>query len=350
MVLEMKGRIDEKEEVEPKKILVTGGTGFLGSWLANHLKGMGNWVRVVDILPEQFQPLVVDEVIKADLRHRDECYAVVHGMDEVYNFSANMGGIGYITSVHADIMTDNVRINTNVLDACMRFNVKKTLFASSACIYPLYKQDTTEMGELRESDAFPALPDSSYGWEKLFTELLMVAYNEDYGLETRTARLHNVYGAYTHWYGGKEKAPAGICRKVAEADNDTTIKIWGDGKQIRSFLCIMDFLDGIDALMNSDYISPLNIGSDEAISIGDFARMIIEISGKNLDIEFQTDKPQGVRARWSNNDLVKEILNWEPKIPLREGIVLLYNWVEEQVEKDWGRPIGYNAEKGRSML
>lgn len=315
------------------KCLVTGGCGFIGSHLANYLKKKGHWVRVVDIKPveECYLPLRVDEILRMDLRIYENCLKATKGIDWVFNLAANMGGIGFITSVAAEIMRDNALINIYMLEASRQNNVKRIFFSSSACIYPAYRQDQPLVEPLKEEYAVPAMPDSYYGWEKLFAEKLYEAYERDYGMEVRIARLHNIYGPYCTYKGGREKAPAALCRKVAEAPDGGTIEIWGDGKQTRSFLYIDDCLDAIYRLMQSDYSKPLNIGSDELITIDELADIIIEISGKKLKKIYDTSKPQGVRGRNADLTLIESILGWRPKTSYREGLEKTYRWIEKMV-------------------
>jgi len=247
--------------------------------------------------------------------------------------AADMGGIGYITQVGADIMKNNALININMLEASTRNGVKRFFFSSSACVYPEYKQLDPNVTALKEEDAIPAQPDQFYGWEKLFTEKLCEAYKRDKGLDVRVARFHNIYGPYGVYEGGREKAPAALCRKVALARDGDEIEIWGDGKQTRSFCYIDDCVEGIWRLMNSDYDQPLNIGSDELVTIEDLAKMIIEISGKKLRLKYDLSKPQGVRGRNSDNTKIKQVLGWAPSTPLRVGIERTYRWIEQHIRE-----------------
>jgi len=315
------------------RILVTGGKGFIGSHLVNYLKRKGHWVRSVDIKRKAFLKTNEDHFVCGDLRDFGVAKRVTKGIDWAFNLAANMGGIGFITKVKADVMRDNVRINTNILEACRINDVNRIFFSSSACVYPQTFQLNPEVKPLKESDAFPAYPDSAYGWEKLFTELMMKAYQEDYGLEIRIARFHNIYGEYGTYKGGREKAPAALCRKVAEALDGGTITIWGDGKQTRSFLYIDDALEAIYKLMQSSYSEPLNIGSDELITIDELADLIIDISGKRIKKKYDLSKPQGVRGRNADLSLIEKVIGWHPKTSYREGLTKTYRWIEEMVKR-----------------
>jgi len=316
------------------KILVTGAGGFIGSHMVKYLRDKGCHVRGVDIKLPEFSETKANEFEILDLRKPENCKRAVKGLNQAYGFAADMGGIGYITQVKADVMHNNVLINANLLDACVKNNVEKFFFASSACIYPKQLQlDSTVIASLEEKDAFPAYPGTAYGWEKLFTEMMCKAYTEDYELETRIARYHNIYGPEGTYKGGREKAPAALCRKVAETKDGGTITIWGDGKQIRSFLYIDDCLEATYRLMNSNCDEPLNIGSDRAITINELADMIIKISGKKIEKEYDLSKPQGVRSRNADLTLIKEKIDWEPRITYQKGLEKTYKWVEEQVSK-----------------
>jgi len=318
------------------RVLVTGGCGFIGSHLVNFLKRRVDYVETVDIRPksECYMKLETDNYHQADLRDPATCIRLLKDIDHVYHFAANMGGIHYITEVKADIMRDNTRIDTNILEAC-RFNgVRRILFPSSACVYPESLQSTPEVKPLRESDAYPAQPDTPYGWSKLFTELMMKAYHEDYGLDIRIARLHNVYGAYSYYKGGREKAPAALCRKVAEAPDGGVIVIWGDGNQTRSFVYIDDALEAIRKLMQISHVEPLNIGTDRLVSINQLADMIIKISGKQVKKQYDRLRPQGVRGRNADLTLIKKVLGWDPRTRLEEGLEVTYEWVLQQVKTE----------------
>ncbi len=319
-----------------KSALVCGGGGFIGSHLVKRLKAEGFWVRAVDLKYPEFSETHADDFVIADLRDFGECRQVIdRPFTEIYQLAADMGGAGFIfTGEHdADIMHNSATINLNVLSACVRRNNRRIFYSSSACMYPAHNQLDPEAPVTRESSAYPANPDSEYGWEKLFSERLYLAYARNYGIESRIARFHNIFGPEGTWEGGREKAPAALCRKVAEAHDGGVIEIWGDGKQTRSFLYIDECVEGVIRLMRSNFLGPVNIGSDEMVSIDQLARMIIEISEKRLSLE-HVPGPLGVRGRNSDNTLIKERLGWAPNQPLREGLRLTYPWIAAQVKRN----------------
>jgi len=318
-----------------EKILVAGAGGFIGSHMAREFYQHGNFVRAVDIKWDGYmeEPYYFEK-LTLDLREWENCLKATQGVDKVYNLAANMGGIGFITSVFADVMHDNVLINTHMLEASVRNKVKRFFFSSSACIYPNYKQTKPDVEGLKEGDAYPADPNEAYGWEKIFTEEMLKAYQKDYGLGIRIARYHNIYGPEGTYKGGKEKAPAALCRKVAEAPDPGTITIWGDGKATRSYCYIDDCVRGTVALMESDYDKPINIGSDRLVSVDELADMIIKISGKRLNKGYDLTAPEGVKGRNADLTLVRKVLRWEPQVSLEEGLKRTYEWIEEQVKRD----------------
>ncbi len=318
-----------------ERILVTGGGGFIGSHMAKFLHSQGHFVRVVDIkFDDYIKEKYYSEKMELDLRVLDNCLKATEGIDKVYNFAANMGGIGFITSVSADVMHDNVLINTFMLEAALRNKVKRFLFSSSACVYPNYKQTKSDVPGLKEEDAYPADPNEAYGWEKMFTEEMMKSYNKDYNLDVRIVRYHNIYGPEGTYKGGKEKAPAALCRKIAEASDPGEIVMWGDGSATRSFCYIDDCVRGTHALMESDHSDPINVGSDRLVTIKELAEIIIGISGKDIKISHDLSKPEGVKGRNADLTLVKKVLGWEPKVSLEEGLKNTYEWIAEMMEKD----------------
>ncbi|MCF7908412.1 MAG: NAD-dependent epimerase/dehydratase family protein [Candidatus Omnitrophica bacterium] len=320
--------------MQNKKVLVTGAGGFIGSHLAKRLYEEGVFVRVVDIKWDDYMPdRYYSEKLTLDLRDLDSCLKATKDIEYVFNFAADMGGIGYIGTVGADIMHNSGLININMLQASVENKIERFMFSSSACIYPEYKQLDSKVTALKEEDAYPAQPDQFYGWEKLFSEILCEAYRKDYKLDTRVVRFHNIFGPYGTWDGGREKAPAALCRKIIMAENLGTIDIWGDGKQTRSFCYIDDCLEGVCRLMESDYIHPLNVGSDELVTIDELTDMVIRISGKKIMKEYDISKPQGVRGRNSDNTLIKKILGWAPSTRLEEGLKKTYPWIEQQILK-----------------
>lgn len=320
---------------QKKSILVTGAGGFIGGHLVKRFKGEGNWVRGVDLRYPEFSATAADDFVIGDLRDQRICDKVVdRQFDEVYQLAADMGGAGYIFTGENDacVMHNSASINLNMLESCRKGGAKKIFYSSSACIYPERNQLDPKNPDCSEDSAYPAAPDSEYGWEKLFSERLYMAYYRNHKMNVRIARFHNIFGPEGTWQGGKEKAPAALCRKVAEAEERGTIEIWGDGKQTRTFLYIDECLEGIVRLMSSDFLGPVNIGSDEMVAINDLAKMIMEIADKNIVIK-NIKGPTGVRGRSSDNRLIKEKLGWMPQASLRQGLEKTYPWVKEQVEK-----------------
>jgi GDP-D-mannose 3',5'-epimerase len=317
-----------------KHALVCGAGGFIGSHLVKRLVREGFQVRGVDLKYPEFAETQAQDFVIGDLRDRYLCRQVVEQpFDEVYQLAADMGGAGFVFTGEndADIMHNSALINLNVLEACFKKDTKRIFYSSSACIYPEYNQQDPDNPNCEESSAYPANPDSDYGWEKLFSERLYLAFHRNSGMEVRIARYHNIFGPEGTWDGGREKAPAAICRKVALAPDGGEIEIWGDGKQTRSFLYIDECLEGTMRLMRSDFLGPVNIGSDEMISINGLAEMVMDIAGKKLRLK-HIPGPLGVRGRNSHNRLIEQELGWRPTQPLRAGVEITYQWVAKQVE------------------
>jgi len=312
------------------RTLVTGAGGFIGDHLVSSLKQRGYWVRGVDVKSPEYSDTEADEFLVLDLRYRESCLEATKGIDHVYALAADMGGMGYISANHATILRNNALIDLHTIDAAQQQGVRRVLFTSSACVYPEHLQLRTDIAGLREEDAFPAAPQDAYGWEKLFGELLCRYYPTEFALETRIVRFHNIYGPRGTYDGGREKSPAALCRKVALADDGTSIEMWGDGEQTRSFCHIDDCVEGIYRLMHSDYDEPLNLGTERMVSINELASIIMQIAGKNLSVE-HIDGPEGVRGRNSDNTRLRDVLGWEPTIDLEEGLAETYRWIEKQL-------------------
>jgi len=315
-----------------KKFLIVGGGGFIGGHLIKRLLDQNNDVRAVDLKPLDlwFQKFEKVENYSLNMQDYENCLRMTKGVDYVINLACNMGGIGFIENNKADCML-SVLINTNLLRSCKDNSIQRYFFSSSACAYNKDLQTNANIEGLREKDAYPAMPEDGYGWEKLFSERMCRHFTEDYGLETRVARFHNIYGPLGTFDGGREKAPAAICRKVIEGkiNNKEIIDIWGDGTQTRSFLYIDDCVDAVLKLFYSDFSDPINIGSEEKVTINQLLSIAEELSGKSFKRNYQLDKPQGVKGRSSNNDLIKEKLNWNYKYSLKDGIKKTYQWIEE---------------------
>jgi nucleoside-diphosphate-sugar epimerase len=317
-----------------RKILVTGAGGFIGHHLVTALKHNGAWVRGVDLKHPEYAPPDADDFLIRDLRRWEACLEATAGVDEVYALAADMGGMGFISSHHAQILHNNILISTHTLEAARQNGVGRYLYPSSACIYPEYRQQTADVQPLKESDAYPAQPQDAYGWEKLVTERLCSHYAEDFGIDTRIVRFHNIFGPLGTWDGGREKAPAALCRKVAAAKltGAHEIDIWGDGEQTRSFCYIDDCVEGLQRLMESSYREPLNLGQDRLISINELADLVARAAGVSI-ARRHVPGPQGVRGRNSDNTRLREVLGWEPQISLEEGLARTYAWIEAEVAK-----------------
>ena len=322
-----------------KVALVCGAGGFIGSHLVKRLKREGFWVRGVDVKFPEYGDTAADDFVIADLRDPVNCRSVVdRRFDEVYQLAADMGGAGFIFTGEndANIMQNSAMINLNIVEACKNRTIKRVFYSSSACMYPAHNQEDPDKPITREDSAYPAAPDSEYGWEKLFSERLYLTYNRNYGMECRVARFHNIFGPEGTWAGGREKAPAALCRKIAEAPKDGEIEIWGDGLQTRSFLYVDECLEGSIRLLRSDFAGPVNIGSEEMVTINQLAELIMTVAGKHVKSR-HIPGPLGVRGRNSHNDLIKEKLGWAPSESLRDGIAKTFPWIEGEVLRMRGR-------------
>lgn len=332
-------RLDDRESVHlimsKERVCIGGGAGFIGSHMAMFLRKKGYWVRCADWAENEFMKPdeFCDEFMHIDLRTYENCAKAVKDCDWVFNFAADMGGMGFIQSNHSVILYNNLMISSNMLEAARRAGVKRFFWSSSACVYPNFKQTETDVPALKESDAWPAEPQDAYGVEKITTEELCMHYQNDFGMQTRIARFHNIYGPWGTWRGGREKAPAAFCRKAICAPEGSTIEMWGDGKQTRSFTYIDDCVEGVFKLFLSDYNKPINIGSSEMISMNDFQELCLKVAGKDGKVTLtHIPGPEGVRGRNSDNTLINEVLGWEPPTRLADGIKKTYDWIKTQIE------------------
>jgi len=331
------------------KILVTGAGGFIGHHLVTRLKQAGHWVRGVDIKEPEYAPTDADDFMVRDLREPEHARVATRGVDQVYALAADMGGMGFISANHATILHNNAMINLNTLEAAHQNGVTRYLYTSSACVYPEYKQTDAAVTALKEEDAYPAQPQDAYGWEKLITERLCMHYREEYGIETRTVRFHNIFGPLGTWDGGREKAPAAMCRKVAIAKltGKPAIEIWGDGEQTRSFCYIDDCLEGLQRLMASDFHDPLNLGQDRLVTINQLADLVCAVAGVTLG-KTHIPGPQGVRGRNSDNTKLRQVLGWEPAVSLEVGLANTYAWIETQVRQQLATSVSVASPTARS--
>ena len=318
--------------VQKKRVLVTGAGGFIGHHLVRYLTERNYWVRGVDLVYPAYELTAADEFVRCDLRSWDNCLRATEGIDEVYALAANMGGIGFIETNKATIVRDNTLINHLTIDAALSNKVSRYLYTSSACIYPGYKQKSADVTPLKEEDAYPADAEDGYGWEKLYFERTCRHYREDFGLETRVVRFHNIFGPLGTYDGGREKSPAAICRKVSLALDEDTIEVWGDGEQTRSYCYVDDCVEGIYRLMRSQYADPLNLGQDRLISINTLVDIVARIAGKRISKAHDLTKPQGVRGRNSDNTRLRQVLGWEPSISLEDGLERTYRWISAQLD------------------
>jgi nucleoside-diphosphate-sugar epimerase len=316
---------------EKVRVLVTGAGGFIGHHLTKYLSERGYWVRGVDVKEPEYEPTAANEFELLDLTRAENCLQATRDIDEVYGLAANMGGIGFIESHKAEIVRDNTLMNLQTIEAARANSVKRYLYTSSACIYPGYLQKDADVTPLKEEDAYPAAAEDGYGWEKLYMERVCRHYTEDFGLDTRVVRFHNIFGPLGTYDGGREKSPAAICRKVALAKDVDEIEVWGDGEQTRSYCYIDDCVEGIYRLMNSDHREPINLGQDRMISINELVEMVSSIAGKTITKRYDITKPQGVRGRNSDNTRLRQVLNWEPAVSLEDGLARTYHWIAEEL-------------------
>ena len=316
---------------EAMKIVVTGAGGFIGHHLVKRLKSEGHWVRGVDIKPPEFEDSAADQFLVADLRYFESCLQATDDMDDVYQLAADMGGIGYITANHAFLTRNNTLIDSHMLEAARVSKARRYLYTSSACVYPSFLQGVEDVTPLRESDAVPADPERGYGWEKLFAEQLATYYYEECGLDMRIVRFHNIYGPLGTYDGGREKAPAAICRKVALAEDGSSIEVWGDGEQTRSFCYIDDCVEGLRRIMESGYTKPINLGTEDMVTVNQLVDAVCLASGKSLSRYHDLTKPQGVRGRNSDNTILNEIIGWQPEVALQDGIRHTYDWIAGEI-------------------
>ena len=319
---------------EQTRVLVTGAGGFIGHHLTKYLVDRGYWVRGVDVKEPEYEATAAHDFKLLDLTNMDNCVEATRGVDQVYGLAANMGGIGFIESHKAEIVRDNTFINLQTIEAARRNGVKRYLYTSSACIYPGYKQNETDVTPLKEEDAYPADAEDGYGWEKLYMERVCRHYTEDWGLDTRVVRFHNIFGPLGTYDGGREKSPAAMCRKIALANDVDEIEVWGDGLQTRSYCYIDDCVEGIYRLMQSDHREPINLGQDRMISINELVDIVANIAGKKITKRYDITKPQGVRGRNSDNTRLREVLNWEPQISLEDGLAITYRWIAGELQKN----------------
>jgi GDP-D-mannose 3',5'-epimerase len=324
------------------KVLVSGAGGFIGHHLVKRLKRDGYWVRGADLKYPEYEPTAADEFEILDMRRWDDCLQATRGVEEVFSLAADMGGMGFISKYHAQILHNNLLISTHTLEAARVNGIRRYLFTSSACVYPEFKQTEVNIAPLKEEDAYPAQPQDAYGWEKLVTERLCQHYREQYGIETHVVRFHNMFGPLGKWEGGREKAPAALCRKIAVAKlkGEKSIEIWGDGEQTRSFCYVDDTVEGILSLMRSDFPGPINLGQDRMVTINELADMIMKAAGVKLE-KVHVSGALGVRGRNSDNTLVRKVLGWEPKVTLEDGLARTYAWIEGLVKARLaaGKPI-----------